>query len=231
MMLAQPEPSRFAPNGFPLPSLPGTALLQTRMHLQEKQGSAQGNHRRHLPRSARVHEDQDEESVCSEKNQGSQRKRTAPGEKGKDQHHRTEGIHRDSHVYKRHRPIPSRTELAGQRQQSWKSVERWPPRNASEPLRYVAMPEISPGYSTSKLAICSVEGLSARLWPADWVPAATAAVGRSLLRSVPTHAVPGFLQPAAITVGPKSVTAAITLALRRLTGDHPTSRELSDVPY
>ena len=28
------------------------------------------------------------------------------------------------------------------------------------------------------------------------------------------------LQPAAITVGPKSVTAAITLALRRLTGDH-----------
>ena len=50
-------------------------------------------------------------------------------------------------------------------------------------------------------------------------------------RSVPTHAVPGFLQPAAITVGPKSVTAAITLALRRLTGDRPTSRELSDVPY
>jgi len=38
----------------------------------------------------------------------------------------------------------------------------------------------SPGYSTSKLAICSVEGLSARLWPADWVPAATAGVGRSL---------------------------------------------------
>ena len=150
------------------------------MHLREKQGSAQGNHRHHLPRSARVHEDQDEESVCSEKNQGSQRKRTAPGEKGKDQHHRTEGIHRDSHVYKRHRPIPSRTELAGQRQQSWKSVERWPPRIASEPLRYVAMPEISPGYSTSKLAICSVEGLLAQLWPADWVPAATAGVGRSL---------------------------------------------------
>jgi len=150
------------------------------MHLREKQGSAQGNHRRHLPRSARVQEDQDEESVCSEKNQGSQRKRTAPGEKGKDQHHRTEGIHRDSHVYKRHRPIPSRTELAGQRQQSWKSVERWPPRIASEPLRYVAMPEISPGYSTSKLAICSVEGLLAQLWPADWVPAATAGVGRSL---------------------------------------------------
>jgi hypothetical protein len=122
-------------------------------------------------------------------------------------------------VYKRHRPIPSRIELAGQRQQSWKSVERWPPRNASEPLRYVAMPELPPATQRRSWPFVPSKDCQRDYGPQTGFPQPQQLLGaRSCARCQPMQC--RGLQPAAITVGPKSVTAAITLALRRLTGDH-----------